>query len=274
MIIFLYTDEKYEYQAINAIKSLQGKIDNDVKIVYYTIGFTSKFEFPNLYKIQYPVKSEYSRFNYYKPELSLFTMYLFPNEDYIFTDTDVIFSRKFDANKLKHDNPYPLASFGPHEYPFLWTWNPEQGKIIYDEVKLMEYFNVKERSQRYVWSCFYSFNSKCKDFFEEVNSICHNQYLLNQENGIKYFAFADEGPFNICLWKRKATQNLGFAFVNTHLAETVQKVEETVITDTRLANAVDELGVHWEYIHDSSNTILYHGLKDNTQMIEALKYVI
>ena len=273
MIIFLYTDKKYEYQAINTIKSLEGKVSDDTKIVYYTVGFKSNFEFPNLHKIEYPVNPAYPRFNFYKAELSLRTMELFPNEDYIFTDSDVIFSKRFNPKNLVHDLEYPLASFGPLEYVLLWAWNPGEQMIKYSEAELMKYFNVSERSQRYVFSCFYVFNSKCKDFFEEFMSICNNQYLLKQDKGFKYFPFSDEGAFNVCLWKRNATQNLGFSFVNTHLASTVNLVENTDIKDLRTKNATDELGIDWEYINDSSKIIFYHGLKDEQSMIDSLQYV-
>lgn len=274
MIIFLYTDKNYEYQAKNTIRSLEGKVSSDTKIVYYTIGFKSDFEFPNLHKIEYPINPEYPKFNFYKAELSLHTMKLFPNEQYIYTDSDVLFSRRFDPSKLVHDLEYPLASFGPHEYVFTWAWDDGNEMVKYTEQALMDYLGVKNRTQRYVFSCFYVFNENCKDFFEEFMSICRNQYLQKQSGGLKYFPFSDEGAFNICLWKRHATQNLGFAFVNTHLPSTVKTVEETNIKELKSRNAVDELGEQWEYIHDSSQIILYHGLKDEQSMIDSLPYVV
>jgi hypothetical protein len=273
MIIFLYTDQNYEYQARNTIESLRGKLTDDIKIVYYTIGFTSDFEFPNLYKIQYPIKPEYPKMNFYKAELSLATMNIFPNEHYIYTDSDVIFSRRFDADKLRHELPYPLASFGPHEYVFTWTINESGDVVKYNEAELMKYFNVADRTQRYVFSCFYSFNSMCRDFFEEFMSICSNQYLLKQDNGLKYFPFTDEGAFNICLWKRNATENLGYLFLNTHLAETIRLVEESYIHEQKLDKAIDTSGLGWDYVHDSSKIMFYHGVKDDVEAKQALNYV-
>ena len=63
----------------------------------------------------------------------------------------------------------------------------------------MKYFNVEKRSQRYVWSCFYSFNPNCREFFEEYTAMCKNKYLMDRRKD--YFPYADETPFNICLWK-------------------------------------------------------------------------
>lgn len=282
MIIFLYSDKNCENQAKACIRSLTNKITDDLKIVYYTIGFKSDFEFPNLYKVEYPIKPEYPRFHFYKAELSLVTMQMFPDEHYIFTDTDVLFSRRFDPNKLKHSFPYPMASYGPHEYPYIWSISytalGEEIRHIYDEKKMMQYFNVQQRSQRYLWSCFYSFNPQCRDFFEEYTSICRNQYLHKQQvPGAPvpdYFPYADETAFNVCLWKRGATHNLGFAFVNTHLINTVKLVEETTMSKFSMGQNFDEYGADWEYIDDPKNVLLYHGFKNDSEMLPALDYLL
>ena len=63
MVLFLYSDIGYEYQAINCIKSLTNKITDDIKLVYYTIGFDSQFDFNNLYKYRIDLKAEYPQFN-------------------------------------------------------------------------------------------------------------------------------------------------------------------------------------------------------------------
>lgn len=271
MIIFLYSDKKYEHQAKSCIRSLTHKVNDDLKIVYYTIGFDSDFEFPNLYKVRYPLKAEYPRFHFYKAELSLVTMDMFPDEYYAFTDTDVLFSSRFDVDKVKHSHPYPMGSYGPHEYPFMWQ-NINGQYFQYDEVKMMKYFNVQSRSQRYLWSCFYSFNPQCREFFEEYVSICKNQYLHKWE--LDYFPYADETAFNICLWKRNATQNLGFAFVNTHLLSTVTKVEEALCFNSNMGNTVDHFGYDWEYVENPHNVLLYHGFKDEEETNSVLEYLL
>lgn len=271
MILILYSDKNCEHQAISCIRSLTNKITPDVKIVYYTIGFKSYFSFKNVQTIQISVNPIYPRFHYYKAELSLFTMDIFPGEDYAFTDTDVLFSSNFDFSKLKHNESYPLGSYGAFEYPFMWE---ERGgkKIIFDETALMKYCNVPERSQRYVWSCFYTFNENCRDFFEEYTSFCKNKYLLDRQK--TYFPYADETPFNICLWKRGATKNLGFAFVNTHILDTVKQVEEAKAKQKFGGNNYDDFGTDWEYIHDSDSVLLYHGFKDKLDMEEAVDYLL
>lgn len=271
MVLILYSDKNCEHQAISCIRSLTNKITPDVKIVYYTIGFSTEFSFKNLQTIQMPYKQLYPRFHYYKAELSLITMDIFPGEDYVFTDTDVLFSSNFDFSKLKHKEEYPLASYGAFEYPFMWEERNGE-KVIFDETLLMKYCNVPERSQRYVWSCFYTFNKNCRDFFEEYTSFCKNKYLLDR--AWDYFPYADETPFNICLWKRKATKNLGFAFVNTHRLDTIKQVEESKAKSKYGGNSYDAFGTDWEYIHDSKDVLLYHGFKDKDDMEEAVDYLL
>lgn len=271
MVLFLYSDKNCEYQSISCIRSLQGKITDDVKIVYYTIDFDSDFEFHNLHKVRIPIKPEYPRYHFYKADLSILTMDLFPDDYYAFTDTDVLFSKRFSFDNIKNEQTYPMASFGPHEYPFIYEHVNEQ-MIIYNERKMMEYFNVPNRTQRYVWSCFYTYNPSCRDFFEEYISMCKNQYL--QKNPKDYFPYADETAFNVCLWKRNATINLGHAFVNTHSINIVKFVEENQLKNLHPNRNVDRFGADWEYIENSDNVILYHGFKDKSDIDETLDYLL
>lgn len=273
MVFFLYSNKDYEYQAISCIKSLSNKITDEIKIVYYTIDFDSTLEFKNLYKIKIPLKPQYPTFHYYKAELSLLTMNLFPNEYYMFSDTDILYSRKFSFDSLKHNLPYPKASYGPHEYPYMWKLSSDgETKIIFNETKLMHYLNVEKRSQRYVWSCMYTFNPQCREFFEEYTSLCNYRYLLDRKD--EYYPMHDETSFNVCLWKRQATQNLGFAFLNTHLLNSVKLVEENTVSNKHLNTNVDALGNDWEYIHDSQQIIAYHGFKNKDDIDITLNYLL
>lgn len=272
MILFLYSDQKYEYQAKACITSLTNKISDNDKIVYYTIGFESDFEFKNLHKIKIDLNPQWPSFLFYKSQLSLLTMRLFPNEFYCFTDTDVLFSRRFEFDKVKSNLSYPLASFGPFECPFSWTIDSLGNKTVYNELPLMKYFNVDKRSQRYVWSCFYSFGQDSKDFFEEYTSMCKNQYLIDQRE--IFLPFRDETAFNICLWKRNAAQNLGFAFVNTNTLKTLKHVEESNIVEQHMGSNIDAWGGDWEYINDSSKVLMYHGFKNQEEIDASLRFLL
>lgn len=271
MVLFLYTNKVCEFQAIACIKSMERNMPTDMKIVYFTIGFISSFERKNLIKVPIPER-DYPTFHYYKAELSLNVMDMFPEEtDFFFTDTDILFSPKIDFRKLVHKNLYPLGTFGPHENPYIWERTNGQLEI-FDERLLMNYLNVPDRTITYQWSCFYVFNRSCYPFFEEYTSLCKNKFLINRRKW--YYPFHDETSFNVCLWKNNAKESLGYIFVNTHNINTVKRVEENIMKGQRLGENLDEMGSDWEYIHDSSNVLFYHGFKEEGNMNETLNYLL
>lgn len=271
MIVFMYSNKACEHQAISCIRSLEPRVTADTKIVYFTIGFISNFSTERLIKIPIPER-KYPSFHYYKAELSLNVMDMFPEEDqFFFTDTDVLFSRRANFSKMVHTHTYPLGVFGPHEQPYIWERiNGEM--VIYDEKLLMQYLNVSQPTIRYQWSCFYSFNKNCRDFFEEYTALCKNEYLLSRRKW--YYPFHDETSFNVCLWKRNAQHSLGYAFVNTHNPAVVKLVEENTVQTKKLGMNLDELGADWEYIHDSTQVMLYHGFKEENTTREVLNYIL
>lgn len=271
MIYILYSDKICEYQAICSLKSLESKINDDVKVVYFTIDFDSDFDFKNLIKIKIDKNLVYPNLNYYKAELCLKTIELFPEEThFVYGDTDILYSNRLNLDKIKHDNPFPLASCGPHEYPLIYNIVNDKW-IIYNEVEMMKYFNVEKRTMWYLFSCFFTFNRNCIDFLEEWMSICQNKFLLKQEQ--IYFPFKDETPFNICLWKRSVTHNLGFAFVNTHRAEIVDLVENNDVTE-EYGTYTDKVNAKWEYIKNSKDVIFYHGFKEKQYLDDALNVLL
>lgn len=259
MIIIIFSDKNCEYQAISSLRSLERKITDNIKILYYTIGFDSEYSCKNLYKIKIDLNSNYPCYNYYKPELCLKSLEMFPNEEYfIYADTDILYSKRLNFEALKHTDEYPLASYGPHEYPFIYR-TVDNNCIIYNETELMKYVGVENRTMRYVFSCFFSFNKKCVDFLKEWLYFCNNKDLLTQED--IYFPFKDETSFNVCLWKKNAKNNLGFSFLNTHQHEIVNLVENDDHILDKYGTNIDQAGVNWEYIQNSKNIIFYHGFK-------------
>jgi hypothetical protein len=272
MIIFLYSDKNYEQLAINCIKSFENKITDDIKVVYYTVDFDTEFKCKNLYPTRIG-KLNYPSIVYYKPELSLNTINNFPEEDFfLFIDADILFSKRLDFKKLEHNCSYPLGSFGPFEYPYKWS-NYGGIEIIYDETNLMNYFNVDARSIGYQGTAFYGFNRACIDFLEEWQSICKNEYLTSKD--WRYLPYNEETAFNICLWKRGATESYGYIYVNTILLNVIRSTEESNdISNTRTQIVLDSKGNDWTYINDSSTVIFYHGFKEIENMTECLNYLL
>lgn len=271
MIIFLYTNKACEQQAISCIQSLEPRMPDNLTIVYFTVGFISAFSSKNLVKVPIPERNHATWF-YYKPELSLEVMDMFPNEtEFFYVDSDVLFSPRIDFHKLTHTHPYPLAVYGPHEYPYIFEYIDGK-KIDYDEQALLKYLGVPERTMRYQWACFYSYNRNSYDFFEEWASICNNKYITKRQK--LYLPFPDETAMNVCLWKRNAKESLGFVFVNTHRIETVHRVEKETVNDQRLGVLLDEMGADWEYVHNSKSILFYHGFKNQSDTQQALNYLL
>lgn len=276
MILFLYSDINYEHQAKACIKSLTGKITDDVKIVYFTIGFDSDFKFKNLQTVKLDFKP-YVNFAFYKPEICFLVMQMFPNENYLYTDTDILFSSNFDFKKFNFNEPFPMGSYGPHEYPFFWE-EKDGERIIFDEQKLMQYFNAPPRTMNYIQTCFFVFNENCKDFIDEWMSMCQNKYLMKDWR--HYFPFSDETAFNVCLWKRNAKNSLGYIFINTTRLKVVQQIEEQKITGVfAFERPTSNIGMKQyddgpEIVEDPNKVLFYHGIKEKNETEEILEYLL
>lgn len=143
MTIILFSDKNYEKQALQCIRSFENKITDDVKIVYYTLNFKSEIKFKNLITHEYKTDKNYYKLNFHKPRLCLLTTELYKDQHYIYMDVDFMMSKKLDFEKLKHDEIYPLASYGPVEFPCIYD---SIGGNVYTESILMKYYNVPQRT--------------------------------------------------------------------------------------------------------------------------------
>lgn len=274
--ILFYSDEKYEYQAETLLKSFELNGKMNYNFLYYTIGFTSTIEFPNLVKKEWPVDEKIPRtnqrvdgvdrpiFEFYKPDICLDALEMYDN--LLFMDVDMVISRRFDVGNILNDKSYPLAILSVFEYPFKLTNEPDGSITIYNELALMEYYNVPKRSMWYTGVCFILFNRNCLDFIKEWRSMCKNEFLLQKQ--VVYFPYPEETPFNLCLWKRGVTENLGHAFVNTHKFSTIKLIEES---DDIINCQIDPNNIY-EFCYDSSKIMFYHGTKHKDENEKIFEY--
>ena len=270
MTIVLYSNHLLEENAICTILSLKNKLKNDVRVIYYTIGFDSNFKHKNVITHRVEKNDYYPLYNFYKMDLCLKTIDLYKDDYYFYTDIDVIFSKKIDFDKLKFDYDFPMASYGPVEFPITFQVKENGETEVYNERLLMEYYGVQDRSMRYVWNCIFSFNNSCKDFLQEVTDIFKNKELILQHK--RYFPYSDETAFNVCLWKRGITKNLEQAFLNTIKVDNLIKTEENELVNYGF-NSLDQSGFDWEYVVDSKKIIAYHGFKKVDDMKKSVEYV-
>ena len=83
-----------------------------------------------------------------------------------------------------------------------------------------------------------------------------------------YYAFTDETPVNVLLWKKRSNDNYGRGFVNTHKFSTFKLCEENEdIKETLIDNNF------YEQCEDSSKVYFYHGTKDKEENEKILKYI-
>ena len=264
MKIVFYTDKNFEYMAQYLIDSLD--IQNvNTELLYYTLGFESSINHPNLTKKFWELDKKFPRFEFYKPSIFLDVLERTDTKDFIFLDSDIIVGKRFDISKFKHHYDYPLASIGNWDKPYAYMNYSSGHQEIFDEKKLMNYLGVKENSMSYVYSCFMSINDKCTDFLKEWKSFCENSYLL--ENSQSYYPFQDETSFNVLLWKRESTFNYGRTYLNTLFCDPLKFVEESENYQGNVFNTPEQ------YCDNSSNVVFYHGIKDKTELEKSLEYL-
>lgn len=269
MKIVFYSDKNYEYQAKALIESIILNGKEDISMIYYTIGFQSSLNYPNLTKKPFPIDFNKPKFEFYKPTILLDAIDTFGGE-FLFLDTDIIVGRRFNINKFKHNKPYPILSVGNWDYPFVCSYENGEYKNVCDETNLMNYFGVKGRTMNYVYTCIISFNENCRDFILEWKSMCDNEYLLIHR-GV-FFPFPDETPMNVLLWKRGIDVNYGRIYLNTLEFEPLKYIEENddVVGDEKINYGI--LGSDLMRCDNSSNVMFYHGIKNNVELHKVLTY--
>ncbi len=272
MNIIFYSDYNYEYQAKALIESILLNISEKVQMVYYTIGFESSLEYENLIKVPYEKDLNKKSYEFYKPSIMLDAISKLGG-DFLFLDTDILIGRRFEISKIINNLDIPLFPYGNWDYPFLFDGVDSNGNHVNfrNEEALMKYFGVNKRSMNYVYTCVCSFNEKCSNILKEWKSMCEYTFLL-EEDTFKYYPFKDETPLNIILWKRGITNNLGRIYLNTVTAEPLIYIEENenIIGDAYNMGIFENPNMKCE---NSSDIILYHGIKDKNEINIVLNHM-
>jgi len=262
MNIVMYSDQNYEYQIENFIKSLSYAGVKNYKLFYYSIGFVSNIKNDNVVNIRW--KRDDRKFEFYKPEICLDALN-YVRENIYYFDADIMLGRRFLSMPVEFGKSYPTYSKGPVQNPYTFV-DYEYGRVHFDERNFMNYLGVPDRLMDYVMACFFTYDEKCKDFLEEYKSFCRNEYLLSK--GMHYFAFTDETIANVLLWKRGISDSYGRYFVNTHKFSTFKLCEENDnIKDTFIDDNM------YEHCEDSSRVYFYHATKVKEENEKILKYI-
>ena len=271
MNIIFFSDLNYEYQAKSLIESILLNVKDEVQMIYYTIGFESSLDYPNLTKVPYDKDDNKKLFEFYKPTIMLDAISKFGGK-FLFLDTDIIIGRRFNISRVDNNLDIPLFPYGNWDYPFLCSGQDQNGEYtdFSNEEPLMKYFGVNSRSMNYVYTCVFSFNDKCSDILKEWKSMCENTYLLQDIR--KYFPFRDETPLNIILWKKGITQNLNRIYFNTIESQPLIYIEE----NDNIKGDAYNMGVFGNSnmkCENSSDIMIYHGIKDKSQIDIVINYM-
>ena len=262
MNIVIYSDENYEHQVRNFIRSLSYGGIEDYRVFYYSIGFNSSIKSDKVVNIYW--RKDSRNFEFYKPEICLDVLN-YVKENIFYFDADIILSKRFYKMPIEFGKSHPTFSKGPIEFPFTF-WSDSNGTTTFDETKLMNYLGVKERLMHYVMACFFTYDEKCRDFLEEWMSFCKNEYLLKQRQSM--YAFTDETIANVLLWKRGISDSYGRYFVNTHKFSTFKLCEENEDIEDSFID-----GNPYEQCDDSSQVYFYHATKIKEENEKILKYI-
>lgn len=275
--IIFFSDIKYEYQIEALIESILINSKEEVSLIYYTIGFNSSLDYPNLIKKFYDINIKKPRFEYYKPSILLDAIETFGKGDYLFLDSDIIIGHRFDILKIKNDYDFPLCPCGNWDYPFVATGDKfyENGKFVgkidCDETNLMKYLGVEKRTMNYIYTCIISFNDRCIDIIKEWKSLCDDDNLI--QNREFYYPFHDETPLNVILWKRGITLNFNRIFLNNLEFNPFKYIEENdnIIGDPNINYGI--MSNNLMRCENSSNIMFYHGIKDKIELHKVISYL-
>lgn len=271
MIILLYSDKGYEKMVDAFLKSRKYSGNEGVTVLYYSVGFDSTLEYPNLIKKRWELDSSKIDLTYYKPEILLDGLSF--SDKVCFMDCDIVLGKRFSPETIQNDNfDYPICCRGPLEYVWIWERLNDGSTVKYDELKLMNYFGVTDRFT-YMWASMISYNESCRDFLEEWDSILKNSYLLKKHS--EYFPFREETALNILFWKRKVNNPLGLIFFNTEKFESFLKVEseEGFNKQVREYDTITLDNAIYETCENSSIVQFYHGMKSGPELDKTLQWM-
>jgi hypothetical protein len=272
MHFLVYSNKAYEPMVESFLISRQYSGNSEIPLLYYTIGFDSVLDYPNLIKVRWEFDATKPMFEYYRPSIMIDALRF--SDSICYMDCDILLGKRFSVASIENrDLDYPLCCIGPLQHVWYYEIFPDGTNLKIDEGNLMRYLGVAERG-RYVWSSMISYNPKCVDFIEEWDSILNNPYLKKDIKS--YFPFKDETAINVLFWKRGIDNFLPLIFFNTIKFESLQYVE--VLDGVSMGSdefdpLIQKNPAIYEQCADSGSVMFYHGLKIGDELDKAIEWM-
>lgn len=268
--ILLFGDKKYEDLSINLIESFE-RLPDTYTFYYYTIGFDSHYNNPNVNKIKIDKIEGLPNPQLYKPLTFQHALTLI--DEFIYFDSDMIPSNHLDYEYiLSSVNKYPKGVYiNGWDDPHWWYYTDEGVYKAFNYEHLMDYMKIKNKTQKWASSCVVAINKSCKNFVDEWVDICMNRELwcigepsIYKGSGFsiqawqKYFIVGEETPYNLMLW-RDNLKNYYYEniVIEPSTIEAIYKTETSEVVDTLF-----EDGKLNTYCKNSNLLLGYHQLKN------------
>lgn len=264
--IVLYCDQGMHELALDTIASFN-RVADDFVFHYFTIDFKPTVDQANcvVYPIEY-ILAPHPQF--IKPYI--FLEALKHINEFIYVDCDLIASKSFDYSDYVKDiqGGYPYC---PRLHETAWQrpnyfWSHNNKRFSVNEDPMMEYLNVRHRTQPWVTTLMVGVNSECTEFIQEWSDVMLTEKLWTAPaefntipHGFKYyFCMPDESVLNVLFWKSRITD-----YYRTGAVLEPKKLESFVeLESNRVINKRIEAENELTDCLDSSKVYVYHQLKD------------
>ena len=264
--IVLFCDKGYHKLALNTIESFS-RVKDEFTFYYYTVDFTPKISNPNVKVIPIDKPQNLPDIMLLKPVVIQKTLDIV--QDLVYVDCDLIASKHFNYNEFVNKVTYvphsPLLHNTEWQFP-IYYWYEGKTRHECNELPLMEFLGVKNRTQKWTTACMMAVTKNCKKFIDEYVKVCFTSELWHpkdtpkslKQKSRKYFHIGDEGVYNTLLWKYNIKGNYTKGIVlEPKEISTFLKIENNKIINQKLesSNAMTECV-------DSTQVYAYHQLKD------------
>lgn len=254
-----FSDQNNEELVRSLIYSFESiGLDKKCKFTYFSLNYESNITHQNtdVIKMETPIIfGDVRDFQLMKPKILLESLKRYPNEEYfIYLDTDIILSHRFDPVKFIDED---LINFSPIP---LCPWHPvnQDNNSIFMLDNHYRVFGSDYKLSYIIQDCFILFSKKQKWFIEEWDALCQSKWYLDKlgiPTHSDYFFASDESVF----WGLMIKNKCEFSLRHIHVNHSVDLwIEFSENNEGAWYSTEDPQNGH----KNTSNILFYHMMKD------------